>query len=406
MHVFQRSMTANNLAAIYAVFVLAALGGSVITGLLIVSAFWALVYVLIGRIRPKFSAGIAIFSIVLLAYVAVNILFFIVNFGEVFTEPLVELRKIAPQILFLAAIPIMWRLAISPGESLLPALWRGAAIGAIAVLPLALFQLYGLGDRAEGGSGNAIPFALTSALLSVTSLAGLLDDNRRFRILAGAGFVSGYICVFLAQTKGLMPVPLVCALVFAIVFFRQRIRIGQAVGLLVLLATLVIAGLYGSGSHKRFHDVAQRAMGDEHVELDASYSVRWDIWVKAVSAIADAPLEGHGVQNRRAVIQSFGYAYSHMHNGYLTAMVDNGVLGLVTLLGLLLSPLYIAWRAPRNTLYGRRLFLAFSLVATYAIGGLTNFIFGHDIYDALFLWTGIVIAVSATPDPITDELSA
>jgi O-antigen ligase len=402
MHVLKRSMNENNLVAIYLVFGLAALGGSIVTILLAVSAVWATLYLAMGRIAWVSRSGIRLFCLAILVYVFVNIVFFGLNFGQSFTSPLLEIKKLLPLALFVGAIPAMARLSLTPAEVLLRNVPRAAAMGALVVLPLAVYQAVILGQRAEGGSGNAIPFALTCAFLSVASLITLLDKDRRFHILGICGFFSGYLCIFLSQTKGLMPVPLIGVALFVAGQFRNRLRIGQVLAATLLLCAFVVVSVYASGSHHRLKEIGDLVTGSSNTELSASTSIRLDLWEKALDAIAEEPLTGHGIQNRRALIGEFGYGYSHLHNGYLTALVDNGVLGIAALGLLLFAPLYIALTAEKNTLYAPRLMLAVALVLTYSFGGLTNIIFGHDIYDALFLWGGMVIAVSATPKASDD----
>jgi O-antigen ligase len=402
MHVLKRTMNENNLVAIYLVFGFAALGGSVVTILLAVSAVWAIVCLSFGKIAWVWRDSIRMFALAIGTYVLVNLFFFALNFGQTFTSPLPEIRKLAPQVLFLGAIPVMMRLSMTSAESLLRSVPRAAAVGAILVLPLAAYQAFALGERAEGGSGNAIPFALTCALLSVASLIALLEKDRRFRLLGICGFLSGYLCIFLSQTKGLMPIPLIgLALVLAL-HLRNKLRLAQLVAIIVAVCAFVAIGIYASGSHNRLKDLTALAGGESDVALSESTTVRLDLWDKALSAFAQQPLSGHGLQNRRALIEQFGYSYSHLHNGYITALVDNGVIGLLALGMLLFAPLFIALKAPHDALRAPRILLALALVMTYAFGGLTNIIFGHDIYDALFLWVGLVIAVSATPKASDD----
>lgn len=394
MHVFDRSMAENNITALFFVFGLAALGGSVVTGLLVLTAVWALVYLAIGRLPLRRDPAIFAFAAVLILYVGVNAVFFLLHFGETFASPLAELRKFAPLLLFLAPLFLMQRLVVSRGQDLLITLPRAAATGALLVLPLALYQSFWLVERAEGGSGNAIPFALTCALLSMLSLPCLLEADRRWRILGGLGFVAGYLCIFLSQTKGLMPAPLVAALVFGVFFLRKRASRAQCLWAAALVLAVAVIGFYASGSDDRFEGLSRLAAGQQDASLDGSFTIRLDLWTKALDLIQSGLLDGHGIQNRRALITAAGYSYSHFHNGFITALVDNGILGLIALVALLVAPFVIALRAARDAFYGPRLFMAFCLVKTYAIGGMTNFIFGHDIYDAMFLWIGTVIVAS------------
>lgn len=402
MHLLKRTMNENNLVAIYLVFGLAALGGSVVTILLAASAVWAIAYLSIGKISWVWRDGIRAFAIAIMIYVILNITFFVLNFGQNFESPLAEFRKLVPQILFFGATPVMMRLFLTSPDALLRSVPRASAVGAILVLPLAAYQVFILAERAEGGSGNAIPFALTCAFLSVASLILLLEDDRRLRILGIVGFLSGYMCIFLSQTKGMMPVPLLGLTFILIGHFRHRFSLRQAVMVIVAVCVFVTVGIYGSGSHTRLTEIRALTGGAGDVALSESTSIRLDLWEKGLAAFARDPISGHCLQNRRALIQEFGYGFSHLHNGYLTALVDNGVLGLLGLVLLLFAPLYIAWKAPNDAMREPRLLLALALVLTYAFGGLSNFIFGHDIYDALFLWVGLIIAVSATPKASDD----
>jgi O-antigen ligase len=404
MHVFDRSMAENNIAAMFAVFGLAALGGSLVTGLLAVSGIWALICLATGRLSRQRDPALFGFGAVLLLYVGVNALFFLVHFGENFDSSLAEFRKLAPLLLFLTPLFLMQRLAVSRGGDLLVAMSRAAAIGALAVLPLALFQTFVLDMRAEGGSGNAIPFAMTCALLSSLSLPSLLDADRRWRLLGILGFVAGYLCIFLSQTKGLMPAPLVAAIIFGIFFLRKRVSGAQILLGAALVLVVAVVGFFVSGSGHRFSELSKLAAGSNDIAWGASYTVRLDLWIKAFDLIQSGFFDGHGIQNRRALIQAAGHNYSHFHNGFITALVDGGVLGLIALVVLLVAPFVIALRAARDAFYGMRLFMAFCLVMTYVLGGMTNFIFGHDIYDAMFLWISTVIVVSAVVSTNTDAL--
>ncbi len=395
MHVFDRSMAENNVAALFVIFGLAALGGSIVTGLLVISSSWALIYLALGRLPLRRDPPIVAFNAVLLLYFGVNALFFMIHFGENFASPMIEWRKFAPHLIFLGPVFMVQRLALSPGQDLLKSLSRASAIGTLLVLPLALYQCYILLERAEGGSGNAIPFAMTCALLSMLSLPSVLDTDRSWRLLGVAGFISGFLCIFLSQTKGLMPMPLIAALVFGVFFLRERASLAQCVTATVLLLVVAAIGFYASGSIKRFTELSSLAAGSDNVAWSASYTIRLDLWTKALDLIQSGLIDGHGLQNRRALIAAAGYSYSHFHNGFITTLVDNGILGLVALLALLFSPLVIAWRGAQDGLYAPRLFMAFCLVSTYAVGGLSNFIFGHDIYDAMFLWIATVIVASA-----------
>lgn len=68
-------------------------------------------------------------------------------------------------------------------------------------------------------------------------------------------------------------------------------------------------------------------------------------------------------------------------------------------LALLVTPILVAWRAPRDSAWRQRLFFALLLTSTYAATGMTQILFKHDIMDAFFIFSTIVIAASIPQKP-------
>ncbi len=74
------------------------------------------------------------------------------------------------------------------------------------------------------------------------------------------------------------------------------------------------------------------------------------------------------------------FNFSHLHNGYLTDLVASGILGLLSLLAVLLAPLFLFWNA-RPVVFGGVL----AVVLGYVFYGATNLLFYHDVVTLLFL---------------------
>jgi tetratricopeptide (TPR) repeat protein len=84
---------------------------------------------------------------------------------------------------------------------------------------------------------------------------------------------------------------------------------------------------------------------------------RWQVWTRALLMIRDYPFTGIGLDTFRLVAQNeypyFNYAYNqteHPHNLFLQAGADQGVLGLLALLWLIIAFYRTAARTP-NTQY-------------------------------------------------------
>lgn len=402
MQLSRPTLTRNTLWVLFALLSLSAYDNAVLDIAWLITAGWALVYLSIGVLKPRLDGAIRLFVSASLLYALVNAVYFGLHYGTHFDKPEFEATQLFRLLSFLLPVFVAARLATTPRQALLQTVWRAAAVWGLVTLPLAAYQVLVLGLRAEAGIGNAIPFALMGSIFSLASLLGLLEADRRWRLLAAIGYAAGLFCVMFSQTKSMMLVPLVGLFFFALLFFRGRLHLRLVLPAAMAVLLIAAVGFYVSGSMDRFHDLFLLASGDPAARLGGSYMQRLDMWAGALQGILDAPMSGHGFQNRRYFVGLLGYDYNHWHNGFLIAAFDNGIPGLIIMTAFLVSPLVIALRAGRDALYAPRVFLASVLVFAYAFGGMVNQIFGHGVYDALFLWIGTIIAVSATPEAIAN----
>lgn len=385
------SMNANNHVFIFAVAALAGIGGSVTTILLGASIVWAIISLSLKRFPPTFAAQDRFLIVPAVIYVLVQLVAMLINSDTGLTLVLRKLVPLLPFLLFWLMLP---RLRVSSGRSLFESFALGAAFCGILALPLAMWQGLVQHVRAEGGAGNALPFALICALFSVFSLLNLLSDIKWRKIVGFIGFVAGFVCLLLSQSRGMLPATVFAIVLFG-VFFPATIKPWLNIkGALVLAVVAVIVVWFGISSADRISDTIAYMTSENTTATDNSYSMRMDLWKHGYELIQQNPIFGHGIQNRRTLVEQIGLNFSHFHNGFITALVDSGIVGFLSLVALLCAPLLAAVNAARDAFYRQRLFVAIVLTSTYIVGGLTNFIFGHDIYDSIFLWTALVIFIS------------
>src|SRR5690606_12474285 len=86
--------------------------------------------------------------------------------------------------------------------------------------------------------------------------------------------------------------------------------------------------------------------------------------------------------------------FTHPHNGLLTMALDGGILAVAAVLVMLAMPIHVAWQAPRDGHYRKRLFLAIMLSLSYVLVAMTQIMFKHDIMDSFFIFTATIIAAS------------
>ncbi|MEO3854822.1 O-antigen ligase family protein [Acrocarpospora sp. B8E8] len=187
--------------------------------------------------------------------------------------------------------------------------WHPNALGmfchVLIVAGVALFPH--VGNRAKIGIG---------AVLALTGIA-LLGSGARGAMIAG---LAGLVVVGLLQNR------------------RLLIGLGALVVAIVIAVPAVV---------DRFADLAEtRTEGG----LEANSLVwRFDHWSQALDLLGLNPVTGTGLGTTRLLI------YKEVHNDYLRALVESGLLGLVTYLGLLAALVITAYLALRNTGPGRGL---------------------------------------------------
>jgi O-antigen ligase len=138
---------------------------------------------------------------------------------------------------------------------------------------------------------------------------------------------------------------------------------------------------------------------------DTSLGFRVALWEIGLKAFRETPLFGHGVGATQFLIRQgfrdqFGMdaGFNHFHNGFLTALVQAGLLGAVTLAAIFVVAATNATMVLRNSTdpierFGATMIVI--VVITYLTSGMTGILVGHDILDSVlmvFLVSGTYLA--------------
>ncbi|MBA8901491.1 O-antigen ligase family protein [Phyllobacterium sp. P30BS-XVII] len=307
---------------------------------------------------------------------------------------------------FLAVWALISRLRVSLQGRLIPFFVTGAGIGMIGALIYSIVQVLFIESRAAGGAGNAAVFGLFAVLFGSISLLNVHSESRTERIIAIAGFTCGIICAFLSGTRSAwLVMPVHCAILFWYLRGQTLPTINKTAKVLMVLLLVVVALAAIPKILDRY-----RALQIDIVQLDekpdnmSSLGARIQLWSGAEKAFLASPLIGQGPQNRmRSVNEALELpvekymTFTHVHNGFLNAAVDGGVLGILALLLLLSAPIVAARLKEPGP--GRDLMTALSLllVTSYVITGMFGIMFGHDATDAVFIYMTLLISsVSGT----------
>lgn len=275
---------------------------------------------------------------------------------------------------------------------------------ALAILPasagtflFAAVQTISLGEaRAEGLAGNPGPFAVCAAVLYGIGIVVAVDERGALRTGAIAAASCAAAALLLSGMRGVWPAlaltPLATLIVYRVPLRRSltppRLLAALAV---VLLVTTVTYGFVVERVEALASDYVRMT---ESGDYNTSLGHRLVVWEIGVDMAAERPVFGHGsyrmgetmVERARRYGNLF-LPYTHFHNVFLDTMVRAGIVGVVALLAMLATPLWLAHRRrgrDREARFGYALMIATNIA--YLTSGATGIMFGHDILVCLYLY--------------------
>ena len=293
-----------------------------------------------------------------------------------------------------------------------------SAAACFGALLLAIVQYYWLGIRAEGGAGNAIVFATVACLSVMMCLAGALSNIEKNRALLAFATLAGAVAILYSGSRIIWLAMLVAGIAVLLIN-RRKLNNRNAIRLLLIAgATGIVIAVVGlpiisERAAFLFSDWDALATKGDHT---TALGLRAALWQIGLGAFHDMPIFGHGIAASRELIKDGFHnqfnmpsvGFSHFHNGFLTALVQAGLLGAITLAAVFVVAARnaaIVLRTSTDTIERFGATMIVVTVITYLIGGLTGILVGHDILDStlmVFLVSGTYLASGrqqALPEP-------
>jgi len=312
-------------------------------------------------------------------------------FGD-FTQ--VETKNLVRYLMFVGFLPVF--LLIRKNGLPQNAFWYGVVIGAIIAGVVALTEIIFLDRSRAGAAHNSIVFgdhALLLGILSLLSIPYLSRKNRYLALLPVLGFLSGMLASMLSGSRGGWVAVPVFLLIIAIYFTDLGSIKARASYILVFAILAVVAfSIPQTGIQNRINQAIVEINDYRHDERKSS-SVwqRLEMWRASIELSTKKPVLGVGLRQYHTSIKELVDAtdkydpairnYTHPHNEYLFALVERGVVGLVTILLILFYPAYlfvITLRRQDESL--RPIAIAgLVIVSGYAIFGLTEAMFNRSL---------------------------
>lgn len=389
--------------------------GSVVSFVFNGGGLWSVLLIALKKRRFNIDPPMLAMTIAIYAYCGAVILASIVN-----NSIARDASHLLPLITFLFFLISYSTWSITHKTTLARLIILSSMAACFGALLLTAIQYYWLGMvRVEGGAGNAIVFATVTCLGVMVCMAGALSGTERARNLLVCAALAGTIAVLYSGSR-IIWLAMLIAGIAVLLIHRQNFRGKNALRLLLILAGIAV-GIAAFG----FRIISERAdflFSDldaltAHGDYTTALGLRAAMWHIGLAAFRDMPLFGHGVGAtpllmRQGFQEQFGmsHGFSHFHNGFLTALVEAGILGAVTLAAIFVVAARNAARVLRTSIDPIERFGATMIVVTvitYLTGGMTGILVGHDILDSVlmvFLVSGTYLA-SGRQMQLPDEQS-
>ncbi|TGV14155.1 O-antigen ligase family protein [Mesorhizobium sp. M8A.F.Ca.ET.173.01.1.1] len=388
--------------------------GSVVSFVFHGGAFWSVVLLVARRRRLNIDRPMLAMTLAIYAYCAAMVLASIVN-GTLRAD----VTHFLPLITLLV-FPISYSTwSITDKATLARIAVRASAAACAGALVLTIVQYYWIGMlRAEGGAGNPIVFATVTCLAVMMCLAGAVSGIEKAWKTLTVAVLAGAVATVYSGSR-MIWVALLIAIVAVLVINRQRFtqsnmrRLLVIAGACCLLTAAITSPIIVGRTHFLFDDWNALATKDDH---STPLGLRVGLWDIGMDAFREAPFFGHGMSASRAISQQgfkkqFGVSqgFNHFHNGFLTALVQAGLVGALSLAAIFIVAIWNATRVLRFSADPLERFGATMIVVAvivYLVGGLTGILVGHDILDStlmIFLISGTYLACGRTVSPIRES---
>ncbi|MEH8252235.1 O-antigen ligase family protein [Aeromonas veronii] len=275
-------------------------------------------------------------------------------------------RTILVSILYIVIVP--WQM-ISLNIVRLSIVLGGVAAGILGAYEYAILDISRI-----GGVVNQIPFTLYVAITCVISIATYLQcDNKYLKTLSIISIFGSVFAIIMTEVRGVW-LSIILTIISLVLFQLQRFGARRIA--LITVATLIFLFAFYS-----IPEVSQRVnvTKQEFVEIskgnmDTSIGIRFQLWHSAVEIIKDHPLMGvgtkkypdlMGLQYQQGMISELALSFkdAHFHNQYLDSYVRYGLIGVLAIIAIFLSPFFLYGKLDAGVKYTC---LAIALICVFA----------------------------------------
>jgi len=275
--------------------------------------------------------------------------FFVMVLSIAFSaEPTNDWLHLSRKIQFLLApfVGLVLYYSRVPMEKILMALKLGVIIAGGIVW---IEWLLGGSDDRLSGMFNPNTFGDIVVVMLWMSLINADKESEKAYRYTIVGIVLGTSAVVVSGSRASMLVYMILLLLYSVLLYKNKALNAKVYRMLFVGVFTFGAVVYLNGTimNRATLAVSEVAAWEKEENKTTSVGARLEMYRTGIQAFLDSPLIGYGYRNANDVASRYTEGkikeqiagYSHLHNEYLTNMVNAGIVGLIMLLALFLMPL-------------------------------------------------------------------
>jgi len=258
------------------------------------------------------------------------------------------------------------------------------------------FQIH-LGDTWSRPSGmmNQNIFGDIAVAMLFLSVVNVFKENKKERIVTFIAVLAGVIAIFLSASRGSWLSFLILSIVYIMLVYKPFLKNNNKRKLSLVLIVLTMFTFIGTQTNadkkilKAISEVQDWRYGDTS---RTSNGLRMEMWKSGIKAASDSPLFGYGYRNANKIASEYASnnnkrikEFSHLHNEYITNLVSAGIVGLIALLTLLMTPLIYFYKNLKDERSYYYAVMGILLCSGYITFGFTHIAFGEEHINAFYV---------------------
>jgi len=278
-----------------------------------------------------------------------------------------------------------------PFKNILLAVKAGLIIIGIVVMVQFL-----LGSSRPSGMINANIFGDIAVAMLFLSIVQVFNEKPKEQIITFIATVAGVVAIFLSGSRGSWLSFIILSIAFIFLVYKPFLMGNKINKLFLVLFFSVLFGFISTqtdAGKKIISAVVNIQNWDNGDQTYTSSGIRMEMWKSSLEAAKNSPWFGYGYRNSNKEVSKYVdshshtiAAFTHLHNEYLTNLLAGGLLGLVSLLGMLFVPMVFFYKNLKNQKTYYYASAGILLCIGYTTFGFTHIAFGEEHINAFYIF--------------------